>query len=73
MPQKKFMEALSALRYPACSRQEAEWEVWRKKMESGGGLSLSHGPFFAREEIRVTLTVKDRVAAEELLGKLKNG
>jgi len=71
MPQKKFLDALGELRYPALSRREREWEAWRKKTVPVRGVSVIHAPLFAREEIQVTLTVKDRDAAEKLLGKLK--
>jgi len=71
MPQKKFLEALAMLRYPAFSRLEKEWDAWRNKAEKGGGLSLRHAPFFSREEVQVTFTVKNRSEAERLLAKLK--
>ena len=71
MPQKKFMEALDMRRCPAFARMEREWKAWRSKAERGGGLSLRHAPFFSREEIQVTLTVKNRADAEKLLARLK--
>jgi hypothetical protein len=71
MPQKKFMEALNRMRYPAFSRMEREWSVWRNKAATGNGLSIRHAPFFSREEVQITLTVKNRVEAEKLLAKLK--
>ena len=43
----------------------------RKKAAAGAGLSLAHAPFFASEEVQVTLTVKDRGQAEKLLAGLK--
>jgi hypothetical protein len=70
MPQKKFLEALNGLRYPAYSRMEKEWKTWRKKA-AADGLSLSHVPFFAGEEVQITLTVKNRGQADKLLAKLK--
>jgi hypothetical protein len=71
MPQKKVMEALSGMRYPVFSRMEKEWQAWQKKMAATSGLSLHHAPFFSRKEVQVTLTVKDRSAAEKLLLRLK--
>ena len=70
MPQKKIIEALQALRYPAYTRMEADWHFWRKKT-APENIALAHAPLFAREEIQVTLTVKNRAAAETLLAKLK--
>ena len=70
MPQKKFLAALHALRYPAWDRREQEWRAWQKKAAAGRALSLDHAPYFAREEVRVTLTVKDRRQAEEVLAAL---
>lgn len=71
MPQEKVLEALRGRRYPALARREKAWRTWRRKAEAGGGLSLAHAPLFAREEVQVTLTVKNRAAAEKLLHKLK--
>jgi hypothetical protein len=71
MPQKKFLAALHELRYPAWTLREKEWEAWRKKTAAGPGLSLAHAPFFAREEVQVTLILKNRVQAEKLLAGLK--
>jgi len=71
MPQKKFLAALHGLRYPACELREQEWRAWQKKAVADGGLALAHAPFFASEEVRVTLTVKNRGQAERLLAGLK--
>jgi hypothetical protein len=71
MPQKKFMDALRDLRYPACALMEKEWRSWRKKTAPGGGLTLSHAPFFASEEIQVTFSVKNRIEAEKWLRRLQ--
>jgi hypothetical protein len=71
MPQKRIIEALQAARYPLNAKMEDGWQAWRKKMAVGRSLSLAHAPFFAREEVQITLTVKNRAAAEKLLGKLK--
>lgn len=71
MPQEKVLAALHGLRYPALTRREKEWQAWRRKAEAGGGLALAHAPLFAREEVEVTLTVKNRAAAEKLLQQLK--
>jgi len=72
MPQKKFLAALHALRYPAWEQREREWRAWEKKAAAGAGLSLAHAPYFSSEEVQVTLTVKDRGQAEKLLAGLKN-
>jgi hypothetical protein len=71
MPQKKIIEALQSMRYPAYARMENDWHIWQKKMTAGRGLSLTHAPVFAKGDIQITLTVKNRVEAEKLLGKLK--
>jgi hypothetical protein len=71
MPQKKIIEALQSMRYPAFARMENDWHIWQKKMTAGRELSLTHAPVFARGDIQITLTVKNRVEAEKLLGKLK--
>jgi hypothetical protein len=71
MPQEKVLAALHGLRYPALTRREKEWQAWHLRAEAGGGLALAHAPQFAREEIQVTLTVKNRAAAEKLLQQLK--
>lgn len=71
MPQKRFLAALHALRYPAWEQREREWRAWEKKAASGSGLSLAHAPYFTCEEVQVTLTVKDRLQAEKLLAGLK--
>jgi hypothetical protein len=71
MPQKKFLAALHGLRYPAWELREQEWRAWQKKAAAGAGVSLAHAPFFEREEVQVTLTVKDRFQAEKLLAGLK--
>ena len=70
MPQKKIIEALQALRYPAYTQMESEWNVWRKKV-APENVVLTHTPLFAKEEIRITLTAKNMVAAEKLLAKLE--
>jgi hypothetical protein len=71
MPQQRVLAAVHGLRYPAFSRREKEWQAWRRQEEARGGVSLAHAPFFAREEVRVTWTVKDREAAGKLLQRLK--
>jgi hypothetical protein len=71
MPQQKILEALSRRRFPAYTRQESEWRQWQKKASAPCRLILSHAPFFASEEIRIVLTAKDRLEAEEMLKKLK--
>lgn len=71
MPQQKIMAALNRRRFPACSRRESEWQQWQKKMAVPGRLTLAHVPFFAKEEIQISLTAKNRLEAEELLRKLK--
>jgi hypothetical protein len=71
MPQHKIMEALNRRRFPAYSRHESEWRQWQKKKAVPGRIELIHAPFFANEEIRVFLTVKNRLEAEEILKKLK--
>jgi hypothetical protein len=71
MPQEKVLAALHGLRYPALTRREKEWQAWRRRAEAGGGLALAHAPQFAREEVQVTLIVKNRAAAEKLLQQLK--
>lgn len=71
MPQKRFLAALHALRYPAWEQREREWRAWEKKTAAGPGLSLSHAPYFTCEEVQVTLTVKGRRQAEKLLAGLK--
>jgi len=71
MPQKRFLAALHALRYPAWEQREREWRAWEKKAAAGARLALAHAPYFAREEVQVTLTVADRGRAEKLLAGLK--
>jgi hypothetical protein len=71
MPQKRFLEALNARRYPALSRMERKWDAWRRKAEKRGGASLRHAPLFSGEEVQVTVTVKSRAEAEKLLAGLK--
>jgi len=71
MPQKKFLAALHGMRYPAWELREREWRAWQKKMTADGGPALAHAPFFAREEVQITLTVKNQVQAEKLLAGLK--
>lgn len=71
MPQQKIMDTLNYSRFPALSRHENEWQQWQKKMTIPGRLTLAHAPFFAKEEIQISLTVKNKSAAEELLRKLK--
>ena len=70
MPQHKIMEALNCRRFPACSRRESEWQQWQKKLAIPGRLVLAHAPFFAKEEIQISLTAKNKLEAEELLRKL---
>ncbi|HUU06221.1 MAG TPA: hypothetical protein VMZ49_10150 [Patescibacteria group bacterium] len=70
MPQKKIIEALQAARYPAYTRMENDWNLWQKKM-APENVALTHAPLFVKEEIQITLTAKNRVVAEMLLGKLK--
>jgi hypothetical protein len=72
MPQKKFLAALHGWRYPAWEKREKEWEAWRKKTPAGNDISVRHAPFFEREEVQVTLTLKNRVQAEIFLAGLKN-
>ncbi len=71
MAQKKFIDAVSNLRYPACARREKQWRSWQRKVAPGGGLTVRHAPFFAGEEIQVTLSVENRAAAEKLLRRLE--
>jgi hypothetical protein len=71
MPQHKIMAALNRRRFPACSRREDEWRQWQKKITVPGRLTLAHAPFFADEEIQISLTATNRLEAEELLRKLK--
>ncbi len=71
MPQKRFLAALHALRYPAWEEREREWRAWEKKTAPVAGLALAHAPCFAGAEVQVTLTVKDRLQAEKLLAGLK--
>jgi hypothetical protein len=71
MPQHRIMEALNRSRFPACSRHESEWRQWQKKIAIPGRLTLAHAPFFAKEEIQISLTAKNKLEAEELLKKLK--
>jgi hypothetical protein len=70
MPQHKIMEALNCRRFPACSRRESEWQQLQKKMAIPGRLLLAHVPFFAKEEIQISLIAKNKLEAEELLRKL---
>ncbi|MCX6556983.1 MAG: hypothetical protein NTW95_06060 [Candidatus Aminicenantes bacterium] len=71
MPQQKILEALQRRRFPALSRQEDEWRQWQKKASIPNRLALGHAPFFCSGEVRIVLTAKDRLEAEELLKKLK--
>jgi hypothetical protein len=71
MPQHKIMEALNCRRFPGYSRREREWQQWQKENSIPGRLTLTHAPFFAKEEIQVSLTVKNGPEAEELLKKIK--
>jgi len=71
MPQQKIMEALHRLRFPAFSQHESEWRRWQKGKIVPGRLVLAHEPFFANEEIRISLTAKNRLEAEDVLKKLK--
>jgi hypothetical protein len=70
MPQHKIVEALNRRRFPAWSRRESEWRQWQKKKAIPGRLTLTHVPFFAKEEIQISLIAKNRLEAEELLKKL---
>jgi len=70
MPQKMILDVLRELRYPQLTRAESEWNKWQKKMKAGN-VSLAHAPFFAREEVQVTVTLENRSQAEKLLAKLK--
>jgi len=70
MPQKKILDLLRGLRYPGLVLGEREWDRWQKKMATGS-VSFAHAPFFAREEVQVTLTLKNRAQAEKLLANLK--
>jgi hypothetical protein len=70
MPQKKILDVLQQLRFPQLTRAELEWQHWQKKM-SAAGVSLAHSPMLAEQEVRVTMTLKDRAQAEKLLAKLK--
>jgi len=70
MPQTKFIDALSGLRYPACARREKEWRAWQGKA-AAGRVALRHAPFFASEEVQVTVSLPDRIEAEKLLRRLK--
>ena len=71
MPQKRIIDALQAVRYPALTRHEEEWRTWSRAAGAGKGLALTHSPLFASEEVQVTLSVKNRAAAEKLLQRLK--
>lgn len=70
MPQKKILDGLRKLRYPELARAESAWGKWQKEMATGS-VALTHAPFFAREEVQVTVTLKNRSQAEKLLAKLK--
>jgi hypothetical protein len=71
MPQEKVLAALRRLRYPALTRGEEEWRAWSRAAGAGKGLALAHAPLFASAEVQVTLSVKNRAAAEKLLRRLK--
>ena len=71
MPQQKIMDALNCRRFPALSRHENEWRQWQKKNTVPGRIALAHAPFFAKEEIQIFLTAKNKQEAEELLRNLK--
>jgi hypothetical protein len=71
MPQQKIMEILNRRRFPAYSRCESEWRQWQKKTAIPGCLTLNHTPFFANEEIQISLTARNKQEAGELLRKLK--
>jgi len=70
MPQKKIIAALQARRYPAVAQMETDWHAWQKKV-APTNVSVAHAPFFAREGVQVTVSLKNRAAAEKLLAKLK--
>lgn len=70
MPQKKIIAALQARRFPACTQMEDDWQAWHKKT-APAHVSVAHAPFFAREGVQVTVSLKNRAAAEKLLAKLK--
>jgi len=70
MPQKKILDVLQKLRYPELTQVESEWNQWQKKM-AAGSVSFTHAPFFAKEEIQIIMTLKNRSEAEKLLAKLK--
>lgn len=71
MPQQKIMAAIRRLRLPELSHHEDEWRLWEKKRTVPGRVALAHAPLFAKEEIQILLTVKNRREADELLEKLK--
>ncbi len=71
MPQQLIMDAVNRRRFPAFSQQQREWRQWQKKQEVTGRIALAHAPFFANEGIQISLTVKNRRQAEEVLQKLK--
>jgi len=71
MPQQKIMAAIRRLRFPELSRCEDEWRQWEKKRSVSGRVALAHVPLFAKEEIQIFFTVKNRLEADELLKKLK--
>jgi hypothetical protein len=71
MPQQKIMDALNRRRFPVFSRHESEWRQWQKKITIPGRLTIAHVPFFANEEIQISLTAKNKQEAEEILRKLK--
>ena len=71
MPQQPIMAAVQRRRFPAFSLRESEWRQWQKKNAvAGGRVALAHAPFFATEEVQISLTVKSSREAEALLLKL---
>lgn len=71
MPQQKIISAIRRLRFPELSRCEDAWRQWEKKRSVPGRVALAHVPLFAKEEIQIFFTAKNRLEADEMLKKLK--
>jgi hypothetical protein len=68
MPQKKIIQELFRLRYPLFSEFEEQWETTIHKVGLPENFSISHFPFFDKNQVEVRIKLKD---IKEIQGFLK--
>ena len=69
--QEKILSALFRLRYPKYCQREEDWQIQLERWQLPAQVQVNHFPFFEKEEMQLSIKIKNLLELEKTLSTLK--